>query len=209
MKKRILMSALTLSMLLSQHNTILAGDMRATTVNEGVENIYNIDTLSRGYQIVNEVVYDKYGNILFELTDGLTPDGFALSKDFEVIYPEDMSNEPEKPSRLRRTDIFNSTIYLNKNVNGTEGKQIGSDFKFTSLEKNFYVKYSSGTPSGINVSLNNVTTGSCLKWFSNIQPSKSDTYTGAYNSSRPNDTYRIIASGQGGSGNATILARKQ
>lgn len=169
-----------------------------------------VNTLDKGYQIIDGDIYDKYGVLLIDMENGLTPEGYTLSPDFEVVYPEDLNNEPEKISKLRITSVFNGTKYLNKNITGNEGVQVGSNFSFSSFERDFYLKYSSGPSNvGLNVSLINVTTGSCVTWFSNMQANTSNTYSGAYNPSRPNDVFKVMGSGQGGSGNFTIVAKKQ
>ncbi|GGH69795.1 hypothetical protein GCM10008014_53580 [Paenibacillus silvae] len=204
----LLASALTLgiSAAASANGTASAnGIIDNNSVKQGQAN-----TLDKGYQLVNGNVYDKYGNLLIVLKNGLTPDGYTLSPDFSVVYG-DNTNKTSFSSKLAvtGTEIFNGTKSVPKNTNGNQGVQLGSEFSFTSTEPDLYVEYTSGTVDGVNFSLNNVTTGSVVKWFSNVQVGSSNgqSYKGAYNSSRPNDKFSVKASGQGGSGNLTLLVQ--
>ncbi|MFC3746121.1 hypothetical protein [Paenibacillus sp. GCM10012306] len=177
-----------------------------------------VNTLSKGYQLVNGNVYDKYGNLLIPIKNGLTPDGYTLSPNFSVVYGDNTIEETVS-SRVATTgtDIFNGTKGVPKNTNGTKGVskntngtqsvQLGSDFSFTSSEPDFYVEYSSGTIIGVNFSLNNITTGQVVTWFSNVQVGKARTFTGVYNPTRPDDKFNVKASGQRGSGNVTLTVK--
>ncbi|MEK8131893.1 hypothetical protein WMW72_28690 [Paenibacillus filicis] len=166
--------------------------------------VKSVNTLDKGYQLVNGDVYDKHGNLLIDMENGFTPDGYTLSPDFSVVYGDYTT---EGTVSLRAIDIFNGTISVPQNTDGTQSVKLGSDFSFTSSEPDFYVEYASGTVAGVNFGLNNMTTGQAVKWFSNVQADKFNTFTGAYNSSRPGDKFNVKASGQGGSGNVSVTVK--
>ncbi|MFF2908387.1 hypothetical protein [Paenibacillus sp. NPDC057934] len=167
-----------------------------------------VNTLDKGYKLVNGNVYDKYGNLLIVMKNGFTPDGYTLSPNFSVVYG-DTTIEDTASSRVAATgtDIFNGTKGVPKNTNETQGVKVGSDFSITSSEPDLYLEYSSGTVDRVNFSLTNITTGQVVTWFSNVQAGKSRTFTGVYNSSRSGDTFNVKATGQGGSGNVTLTVK--
>ncbi|MFF2014610.1 hypothetical protein [Paenibacillus sp. NPDC058177] len=167
-----------------------------------------VNTLDKGYKVVNGNVYDKYGNLLIAMKNGFTPDGYTLSPNFSVVYG-DNTNEETASSLVSSTgtDIFNGTKGVPKNTNETQGVKLGADFSFTGSEPDLYIEYSSGTVDRVNFSLNNITTGQVVTLFSNVQTGKSRIYSGAYNSSRSGDTFNVKANGQGGSGNVTLTVK--
>jgi hypothetical protein len=197
------------SILYGESDNVYSNDIiTSSSEQEGINSLDSEYTLARGYQMINGNVHDKYGNVVIEMKDGLTPDGYTLSSNFSIVYGEAMDDN-ETSISSRTTDVFSGTKAIAQNVTGTEGTKLGSDFSFTSSEPNFFAKYSSGTISGVNFGLNNVTTSESVAWFSNIGVGEINTYYGAYNSLRPNDTFEVKASGQGGSGNVTVLVQKK
>ena len=153
-------------------------------------------TLQRGFQIIDGNIHDKYGNLFMTIDEyGFNPQGFQLSPTFFISYDNSaVSNSNNSVS------IFNGTQNLRLNTNGSQGTQLGSDFTVTGTDSSVKVTYSSGIPTGVNFSLNNVTRNVNEGWFINIQPGNSATFETVFN---PNDTFRILASAVGRAGSAT------
>jgi hypothetical protein len=141
--------------------------------------------------------------------DGVTADGYALDPNFTVHDPSTYVQIDEDEISLMTTDIFSGTKYLNKNIDGNQGVQLGSDFKVSSSEPNCRLTYNSGVPTGVNFGVYNVTRGTVVEWVPNVLPGKSSIDVFAYTSSRPNDMYRAMGSAEGSAGNASLRVVKR
>lgn len=165
-----------------------------------------IDTRSRGYQLIDGDVYDLNGNLLFKMYDGFTADGYTLDPDFTVHYPSNtvsVDNDEDIPD-----DIYSGNIYLPKNIDGYQGTDVGSSFKLTSSNPNVSLYYVSGSPSGVNFAVHNLSKGSVVDWIPGV-PKKDLESVSVYNSSRPNDVYLVRASAVDVSGYARLKVGTQ
>ena len=131
---------------------------------------------------------------------------FKIAADF---YIDNSTQETTVNTPMFRNgiDFADGTFYLNLNTNGNQGTGIGSRRILTSALPNVIAEYSSGTPTGVNFSVRNITQNTIGTWASNIQPGKSHTFRGVFNSNRANDEYQIWASAEGTAGNATVWVR--
>jgi len=168
-------------------------------------------TLSKGFQIIDGNIHDRYGNLAIPLDEhGFTPDGTTISAGFSIIYATDqnMNYEYEDIIEARNVPIFDGTTNLRQNVNGTEGVRLGSDFTLTSANPSVNFRYISGSIIGVNFSLINVTTNQTVRWFPDVRTGNVGvTHNNAFNSERPSDSFRVLASGAGGSGNVALNVR--
>lgn len=155
------------------------------------------ETRARGFEIIDEDIYDLNGNLLIDMTDGFTPDGYTLDPEFKV------STSSEADVIMpRSTNIANGTYTLNLNTTGEQRKDIGSTFKLTSDEPDVYVKYVSGSAASVNFGLVNIPRNSMVDWIPSVKPGRSG-YLNGYASS---DTWKLVASAQDRAGNARITA---
>lgn len=160
------------------------------------------DTVSRGYQMINGNVCDLSGNLLIKMHNGMTLDGYTLSSDFRVSYPQKMNDQILS---ARSTDFYSGTMALKLNVDGNQGRQVGPNFVMTESEPNVVCAYVSGDPSGVNFAIVDENRGTEVEYVPNVQPGDSTGELSVYNSAQPNDKYHVQASAAGsagGSGNA-------
>ncbi|ACV61444.1 hypothetical protein Dtox_0524 [Desulfofarcimen acetoxidans DSM 771] len=167
-----------------------------------------LDTTSRGYQLIDGDVYDLHGNLLIKMYDGFTADGYTLDPNFTVHDPGTYVQIDEDEISLMATEIFNGTKYLNKNIDGNQGVQLGGDFTVSSSEPNWRLTYNSGVPTGVNFGVYNVTRGTVVEWVPKVLPGKSLSDVFAYTSSRSNDVYRTMGSAEGSAGHASLRVVK-
>lgn len=167
-----------------------------------------VDTTSRGYQLIDGDVYDLYGNLLIKMYDGFTADGYALDPNFTVHDSSTSAPIDCDEVSPMSTEIFNGTKYLNKNIDGNQGVQLGGNFTVSSSEPDCRFTYRSGEPSGVNFGVYNITRGTIVDWVSNVLAGDSEEVS-VYNSSRPNDTYKVTASAVDSAGNATMRVVKR
>lgn len=162
------------------------------------------DTTSKGYQLIDGNVCDLSGNVLIEMRNGFTPDGYALDPNFKVSYP--VKSEAIVPYSATATELYNGTMSLALNTDGNQGKQVGESFKATSEEPDVVCFYRSGQPSGVNFAVVNTTRDTLVTFVPNVQPGEQTDPIPTYNSGRPSDNYRVKASAEGSAG-ADGLAR--
>lgn len=157
------------------------------------------ETRTRGFEIVNEDIYDLNGNLLIDMTDDFTPDGYSLDPEFKVsdISSDTLSVMPHS------TTIANGTYSLNLNTTGEQGKPIGTTFKLTSDEHNVYVEYISGSAATVNFGLINIQRNSMVDWVPSVEPGK-EGYLHGYST---DDTWKLVTSAQDRAGNARITSR--
>lgn len=162
------------------------------------------ETRERGFEVIDGDIYDLNGNLIIDLTDGKTAEGFTLAPEFRVHDASEFVDASSVPMLLSASNpIYNGTKSLDLNTSGEQGKPIGSSFKATSSEPRCYFYYRSGTPTGVNFSVVNTSNDQIVDWISNLQRGKADYFT-VYNSAKPNASYQVYASAEGSAGNATI-----
>lgn len=158
------------------------------------------ETMSRGFIVIDEDIYDLNGNMLIDMNDGFTPDGYTLDPEFRVA----VDNSVEKKNIVPySTNIASGTFTLNLNTTGNESIQIGRTFELTASEPDVYVQYKSGSAAAVNFGLVNITRNTMVEWVPSVKPGKDD-YLHGYAS---NDEWKLVASAQNVAGNAKIIAR--
>lgn len=178
-----------------------------------------IDTLSRGYQLIDGNICDLDGNLLIKLENGFTADGYTVDPNFRVHYPELQEAQftrraikrpfiNEDTKAILATTIFSGTKNLYLNTDGNQGVQCGSNFTVSSSEPRVDIYYSSGIPTGVNLAVHNVTRGTIVDWVSNVQKGNYSLPIYVYNSSRPSDVYKAMVSAEGMAGSASIIIEK-
>ena len=165
-------------------------------------------TLSRGFQIIDGNIHDRCENLTIPLDEhGFTLDGTTISADFSIIYRTDQSSDYELEDVIdaRNIAVFDGTMNLAQNTSGNQGRQLGSDFSLTSANPSIHFRYVSGQVPGVDFALINTTTNQTVNWFADVRTGLIGVrHNNAFNPSRPSDTFRVLASGAGGAGNASL-----
>jgi len=167
----------------------------------------NRATLSRGFEILDGNIHDRNGNLIFELDEyGYTIHGTKLCENFYIIDFDDLEDDFSIISERSSNDIFNGTRDLRLNTNGNQSDPLGSRFQISLLTRTIQVRYSSGTPTGVNFGLTNVTRNVEENWLSNVRPSTA--FTRWPHNLRSGDSYQVRASAQGRAGTATMQVQR-
>lgn len=163
---------------------------------------YNDFTIEKNGCIVrDDVVYDRDGEVVVRLNHGMTPDGYPLMRGFQVCYLDDASTYSVARTPELGQRIFDNTVRLPQNVNGTESVVFGNSFNITEAYPYIYLDYISGDMP-VNIAVRNNAAG-YAKWWRAIQ-------TGTVRTLDPgviledNDQWVVAASGQGQAGFASL-----
>ena len=156
-----------------------------------------------GCVVKEDGVYDRDGELVLQLHNGFTSDGFYLDRDFEVCYPQKSNGAPISSGG---TEIFNGNVIVSTNSSGGEGVGFGPQFAFVADEPAFYAAWTGGA-CNFNISLNNLSTNSCVKYWKNIGIDNPVDGFMVYNPNRPNDQFGLRASGYDGYGEVGILVK--
>lgn len=198
--KKIIAMCLTAAMAMSvmcvgafaAEKEIYSGDVFAMSTEE---------TRARGFLIIDGDVCDLDGNVILDLTNGLTSGGCELDPEFRVAYPQKAENLSVFSARATNY-IANGTFSLQLNVTGWEGTLIGNSFSPTVSKPNVYVKYASGNPTSINVGVFNTGRNTVLTWTPEILPGDYVVMYGGITG----ENHQLKASAEGVQGNARIQA---
>lgn len=163
------------------------------------------ETRARGFEIIDGDIYGLDGVLLIDMTNGLTPDGYALDENFAVQTPDMYEDISETDIMPLSTEIFNGGKNLNENKDGNQGVNLGDSFTASADETTAYLEYCSGEPTGVNFSIINKTRNTLVEFVFNVQPGKTSKGIGVYNSARPKDKYFAQASGYKSSGYASMI----
>lgn len=163
------------------------------------------EAASRGFQIIDGNIYELDGTLLFVLDEyGFTQYGFRLDERFALGNQVPSSNAPEPRNGI---SFVTGTHHANLNVNGTQGRAVGQRNALTSALPNITVTYSSGTPTGLNVSVRNVNNGNSVGWVSNVAPGNDAVFNAVFNNLTSSTQFEIIISAEGRAGSVTLNGR--
>lgn len=173
----------------------------------------NRATRSRGFEILDGNIHDRNGNLVFELDEnGYTIYGTKLCENFFIIDFDDLeidfsiNSEPSNTTIRSNNDIFNGTRALYLNTTGRQAVNIGGQFQNTLFTRTIQVRYSSGTPTGVNFGLTNITRGIETGWISNVRPSNN--FARWPQVLTNGDSFQVRASAEGRAGNATMQVQR-
>lgn len=197
-KKVMAMGLATMAAVSAMSMSAMAAEIDEFNPSYEVYSLSEEETISRGFRIVNEDIYDLNGNLVFDMEDGLTPDGYSLDPAFRISQPKAATSTITP----RRTTISTGSWPLPLNTDGHQGEQIGDLFKLTASEPDVYVRYETGTAPSINVGLVSTASNAVVDYAQGMEKND-DVYLNGYSSQ---NNFKLIASAQDAAGTAKIVA---